>query len=181
MRRQWGDDSVTGKWCLVFFQLIALSFAQLSMIRISLGQNEETVRNEVRLKTFLQGYVKESAADYSETSYYNAFVDLDKDGKQEAIVYLAGNGWCGSSGCHTLILKPESSSYRIVTDISATYPPIRVFDRVAHGWQSVGVWTQGGGIIPPGYESESAMMGILTILWPARAAHFWRLPKTQRC
>jgi len=87
------------------------------------------------------------------TRYVLAFRDLNGDGTPEAIVYLSGREWCGSGGCHTLILTPNRSSWRIVANIFITRPPICVLSDVSHGWHSIGVWVQGGGT-QPGYEAE---------------------------
>jgi len=50
-------------------------------------------------------------AEPTELRYLNAFVDLNRDGRDEAIVYYASR--CGSGGCGLLILTPEGSSYRL--------------------------------------------------------------------
>lgn len=51
------------------------------------------------LKAFLQKYVRQqSSKNYESTEYSAAFVDLNGDGKKEAIVYLEGRWWCGSGG-----------------------------------------------------------------------------------
>ncbi len=82
-----------------------------------------------------------------------AFVDLNGDGQPEAIVHLAGSGWCGSGGCETLILVRDGDSWRLLTMIAITNPPIRVLARRSNGYRSIGVWVQGGGT-HPGYEAE---------------------------
>jgi hypothetical protein len=87
------------------------------------------------------------------TRYVAAFRDLNGDGIPEAIVYLVGTKWCGSGGCNLLILTQDSSSWRIVTKVTITQPPIRVLRSASNGWRSIGVWVQGGGI-RRGYEAE---------------------------
>jgi hypothetical protein len=89
--------------------------------------------------------------------YVLAFRDLNGDGIPEAIVYLTG-GWCGSGGCSTFILTPNGSSWRVVTNIRITRPPIYVLSDMSKGWHSMGVWVQGGGI-QPGYEAELRFNG----------------------
>ena len=85
--------------------------------------------------------------------YEAAFVDLNADGKDEAVVYLTGEGVCGSGGCELSIYSPQGASWREVTSLSITRPPIRVLDTRSHGWSDLGVWVAGGGIIP-GYEAR---------------------------
>lgn len=87
------------------------------------------------------------------TRYITAFKDLNNDGTQEAIVYLTGSKWCGSGGCTTLILAQDGSSWRIVTKITITHPPIRMLPSISHGWHNISVWVQGGSI-QKGYEAE---------------------------
>jgi len=110
--------------------------------------------SEDSLRTFLQDYVREKHLDDDKaTTYVRAFVDLNGDGKEEAIVYLVGRGWCGSGGCVTLVLARRNSSYRVITKITITRPPIRVLNSTSHGWHNIGVWVQGGGV-QPGSEAE---------------------------
>ncbi|HXB75255.1 MAG TPA: hypothetical protein VNY05_43885 [Candidatus Acidoferrales bacterium] len=85
--------------------------------------------------------------------YAAAFQDLDGDGKPEAIVYLAGRDWCGTGGCHTVILSYVGESWKVITRVSITRPPIRLLKSKSNGWYDLGVWVQGGGI-QPGYEAQ---------------------------
>lgn len=107
------------------------------------------------LKTFLQNYVKEKDSRFDDdktTRYFDALVDLDGDGKKEAIVYLVGRGWCGSGGCPTLVLVRTGVSWKLLKYVTITRPPIRVLSSTSHGWHDISVWVQGGGI-QPGYEA----------------------------
>lgn len=90
--------------------------------------------------------------------YSESFIDLNRDGKDEVIVYLMGRTICGSGGCNTLVLTPEGSSYRIVTNIRISRPPIRVLDSVSDGWRTLTVWVVGGGIVA-GYEASLPFNG----------------------
>jgi len=96
--------------------------------------------------------------DNKHLDYVVAFRDLDGDGKNEAIVHLTGSDYCGSGGCNTLILKRNADSWKIVTSMTITHPPIRVLENVVHGWHSIAVFVAGGGILP-GYEAELAFNG----------------------
>src|SRR3954447_9430034 len=69
------------------------------------------------MKTFLEEtlrrYLKRPGLeDDQSTRYLYAFVDLNNDGTQEAIVYVTGQRWCGSGGCPTLILSRSGPSYK---------------------------------------------------------------------
>lgn len=113
----------------------------------------ETAAGPDSLKSFLQNYVGLPTPETRTTRYLAAFKDLNNDGVKEAVVYLSGDRWCGSGGCATLILQREGKSYRMVTKITITRPPIRVLDGAVNGWVNIGVWVQGGGI-GSGYEAE---------------------------
>ena len=52
-----------------------------------------------------------------------------------------------------LVLTPQNTSYREVSRTSITKLPIRVLDSTSHGWRSLSVTVQGGGIEEP-YEAE---------------------------
>ena len=80
--------------------------------------------------------------------YFDALVDLDGDGKKEAIVYLVGRTWCGSGGCPTLVLVRNGVGWKLLQYITITRPPIRVLSSTSHGWHDLSVWVQGGGHSP---------------------------------
>jgi hypothetical protein len=122
----------------------------------SIGQRPAS---EASLRSFLQGYVREKGLDDDRALTYScAFVDLNGDGKEEAIVYLEGRWWSGSGGCNTLVLAHKDSSYKFIAKITITRPPIRVLNITSYGWHSIAVWVQGGGI-NPGYEAELRFNG----------------------
>jgi hypothetical protein len=122
-------------------------FAQPAPKMGALNADEESIR-----KLF------QSRDDDRSTRYLAAFRDLNGDGIPEAIVYLIGRQWCGSGGCPLFILQKSGGSWKTVTSMTITNPPIRVLDSKWNGWHSLGVWVQGGGI-QPGYEAELRFNG----------------------
>jgi hypothetical protein len=120
---------------------------------VQLDQPGESLKEE-SLVRFLRDYVtRKHFEDDKETRYSHAFIDLNGDGRQEAIVYLQGRWWCGTGGCPTLVLEPTGDSFRVVASILATRPPIRVLTEKSNGWRDISVWVQGGSP-QPGYEAE---------------------------
>ena len=114
--------------------------------------NRQPSSSEHRLRFAVQSYLRSPPfRGFEPTSYVFAFVDLAGAGKQQAIVYLTGRGWCGSGGCHMLVLTQEGSSYKVITMIPAVRRPIRVLEVKSHGWRDLSIWTRGGGIMR-GYE-----------------------------
>ncbi len=108
---------------------------------------------EARLKAAVQGYLQDPPPfpAFEPTSYLFAFVDLAGSREREVVVYLTGRAWCGSGGCHMLVLTQEGSSYKVVTKIPAVKLPIKVLEAKSHGWHDLSVFIQGGGIMR-GYE-----------------------------
>ena len=122
-------------------------------------QRQVTSSKESSLREFLRDFSRTStSARDDRTRYSSAFVDLNDDGKPEAIVYLAGRGWCGTGGCTTLILASTKSSYKVVSEITVTRPPIRVLDSKSKGWHDISVRVQGGGL-QSGYEARLSFDG----------------------
>lgn len=117
------------------------------------GAPVSTSSREAEVRSFLMAYVTSDGTKPRETRYSEAFIDLNGDGIEEAVVYLAGPDWCGSSGCVTLVLTPAGRSYQLVGKILATRPPIRVLRRSDHGWRALTAWVAGGGILTE-YEAE---------------------------
>jgi hypothetical protein len=115
---------------------------------------------EAQLRKFLQNYATTNldVPEVKATRYSHAFVHLRDDKAQQVIVYLMGTASCGTSGCTTLLLVPNRSSYRVVTNISIVQLPVRILDTKSHGWHDLGVWVQGGGI-QPGYEARLSFDG----------------------
>ena len=130
------------------------------------GQPAQTVhqpssKQQASLQAFLRDYLGKPYPPFEReepTRYSAAWINLTDDKTPEAIVYVTGRGWCGTGGCITLILAPENASYRLVTKITITRTPIRVFVTKSHGWHDLGVWVQGGGI-EPGYEAKLSFNG----------------------
>jgi len=105
------------------------------------------------LRTFLQ-----TQADDKETRYIAVFRDLNGDGVPEAIVYLLGTEWCGSGGCNLFIVRKNGGSWKTVTSIAITNPPVRLLDDTSNGWHNIGVQVRGGGMTH-GYEAERRFNG----------------------
>ena len=112
------------------------------VVPVDTAQRETDADARQLLEIFLRTY-----AENDKTAKYDvAFVDLNGDGSREAVVYLEGRYLCGSGGCHTLVFRSDRSSYRLVSDIPITWPPIRVLEGTTNGWRDLRVWVRGGGL-----------------------------------
>lgn len=87
-----------------------------------------------------------------ETNYQLALYDLNSDGYPEAIVFVTDSDWCGSGGCTTGIFKKKMGSWKMITKIPITRLPVRILSTKTNGWNDIGVWVQGGGVLK-GYEA----------------------------
>ena len=115
-----------------------------------IGMSFSQVPSPPSLRDFLPKYLR---LDPRETiRYFDAAVDFNFDGRPKVLVYVVGRSWCGSGGCPLVILTPEGSSYRVVTETTVSRTPIRVLDGSSSGWHNLGVGVSGGGT--PGYEAE---------------------------
>jgi hypothetical protein len=117
--------------------LSANGTAQTSTIRNPVAGTKRANSPEL-LKKFMQDHVRQIDPSIDETTMFSyAFVDLNGDGRDEAIVYVTGRSWCGTGGCETYVLTPDGESYRFVARVPATRTPIRVLDKMSHGWHSI--------------------------------------------
>jgi len=115
--------------------------------------------SQAAVRKFLQAYDSEGDPSPDRTTYYfAAFVDLQDNGTQDVIVYFTDSrSWCGTGGCTTLVLIPVGESYRVVSKIVTTRPPIRVLDTKSHGWHDLAVRAQWDDV--PAYEAKLSFNG----------------------
>jgi hypothetical protein len=139
--------------------IVAISILFIYMTGSRLAQGQEARRTAVStkhdvLQNFLRSYLGGPTQEEDKTTRISvAIVNLNLKGPSEVIVYVTGKSWCGSGGCRTLVLARRDSSYRLVTSITISRPPIRVLTSSSNGWRDIGIWVQGGGI-QPGYEAK---------------------------
>jgi hypothetical protein len=139
-----------------FFSLSAIA----AILFVGIGMQAETRQpqtwpQETRLKKFLQNYLETPSAN---SRYLSAFVHLNDTADTQVIVYLLDESYCGSGGCNTLILKPEGASYRVLTSLTITRPPIHVLTSKSNGWHDIAVQVGGGGILHA-YEAKLSFDG----------------------
>src|SRR5258707_6611531 len=123
---------------------------------LAIAQQKTTIKpppEEESARKFLQ-----TKAEDKDTRYILVFRDLNGDGIPEAIAYLVGNEWCGSGGCNLFVLYKAGNSWKVVTSVTITHPPVRIFDDTSNGWHNIGVQVGGGGIMR-GYEAELRFSG----------------------
>lgn len=115
------------------------------------------------LSDAIRSYTRESALP----RFQYALVDLNEDGLLDAVVLLTDRSWCGAGGCTMLIFKGSTHGFVLVSRAAISNAPIRVSADVRHGWHTLLVSVQGGGITPG------------SILMRFDGAHFPFNPSTQ--
>lgn len=114
-----------------------------------------------RLRAFLQAENRELEAvnDDADWPVRVSAVSLPASGKTKAIVlvYMTGRPACGTSGCYLFILERDGSSFREIGFIQG-WPPIHRLPGSTNGYPHIGVWKQGGGVLP-GYPARSRFTG----------------------
>ena len=112
-----------------------------------------------QLKAFLRDYVGSGGVLPDTTTRITVVNVKTNDGKhEEDVVYVSGQGWCGTGGCTLLILEPVGSSFKVLSDMLTVRLPIRLLASMKNGYPDIGVRVQGGGI-EPGYEAVLSFDG----------------------
>ena len=62
------------------------------------------------------------------------YADIGGDEREEALVYLADPGRCGSGGCSLVILTPSGRGWRSVGQTSVTQLPVHRLRTSREGW-----------------------------------------------
>lgn len=87
--------------------------------------------------------------EFSELGTFNlstGVADLDGDGTDEWLVYVAGPMICGSGGCPLRVFKDGDGGPSPIGSLSVTQLPVGVFASETDGWRDLAVSVGGGGI-----------------------------------
>jgi hypothetical protein len=90
--------------------------------------------------------VREQLQGDYDARYFDAAVDLDGDGRQEILAYVAGPMLCGTGGCPLFVFKPGADAYEPVAQVSVVQVPVRVSSQGTNGWRDLVVAIGGGGL-----------------------------------
>lgn len=71
--------------------------------------------------------------------------DLNADGRDEALVFVEGGGWCGSGGCRLMVYEQQGSAFVRRGHIRTSRRPIGLASSSSSGWRDLVVWSSGGG------------------------------------
>lgn len=116
---------------------------------------------EASLRASLQNYVSNRRGRPDDDTNYTAkFVDLNGDGRSEAVVLVSGQYWCGTGGCPLWVLTPRSGSWRMVTQAPVVRAPIRLLPSRSRGWSDLSAMLRFDGTRPL-YEARLSINGRL--------------------
>lgn len=119
-------------------------------------------QEERRFRAWLIPHLQEQFADMRDKltiRYGYSFVDLNGDGRDEAVVtVLGGAGTCGTGGCEMFVEAQGRTGWHEVSSTVRTREPIRVLSTKHHGWHDIGVLDGGGGL-PRTFESPVTFNG----------------------
>ncbi|HEX8642678.1 MAG TPA: hypothetical protein VF702_02055 [Allosphingosinicella sp.] len=95
------------------------------------------------LVPYLQAEYRDLPSQFSRAGvrYAYALVDLNDDGVNEALAYVA-SGVCGTGGCGVEVFARAGSGWRSVTATSIGYAPIQVLEERTHGWRDLGIYSR---------------------------------------
>ena len=125
----------------------------LILVMLSLGgcaTRGETAREE-SFHVWLQRFHASPHPQPIDAVYSVAFVDLNGDGTDEAVARTQSQWLCGTGGCNLLVAARNGETWRLVSNVTITWPPIRLLESKSRGWHDLAVFAAGGGI-RPGYE-----------------------------
>jgi hypothetical protein len=71
-------------------------------------------------------------------------VDLNGDGKAEAVVLFSGTDWCQKTGCSLVVFQKEAVGYKPVSHITSVAAPVLIGPEASFGWRDLMVNTGGG-------------------------------------
>ena len=110
------------------------------------------------LKVYLRDYLSRGRKipPNMTTRITSAEVKTDH-GKAEDIVYVSGQGWCGSGGCTLLILEPVESTFKVLGRVPIVQLPVRLLRSSNNGYPDIGVTVRGGGV--QAYEAVLSFNG----------------------
>lgn len=142
--------------------LLMLTFASSAL------SAKPELSGDAQFRRWLIHYLKSDYRDDPDLQnlvYGYALVDLNGDGRDEAVVW-ARNASCGTGGCDLNVFVHRKSGWDLFSSTTITRPPIKLLPQRHRGWRDLASWQTGGGIERP-YEARLRFNGTeYEIAWP---------------
>jgi hypothetical protein len=115
---------------------------------------------DAQFRRWLIQYLKNATDDddLPNLVYGYALVDLNGDGRNEAVVWASDSRICGTGGCNLDVFVYRKSRWRLFSSTTITRPPIKLLVSRHLGWRDLAAWEAGGGIERP-YEGRLRFNG----------------------
>lgn len=120
--------------------------ADISGVRYERSETARDAELERALHRAINRSDDSATRSESEGRYFYNLVDLNGDGRPEALVYLMGQEFCGTGGCNLLVFQPVNDGYRLLAEISLVNNPVIVSRQRTRGWNDLILYVAGGGI-----------------------------------
>lgn len=131
-----------------------MAFAAVALA-VALGASADAAPRsfggDADVRAFMQRRYQQLGIDERNVSFSTAYVDLNGDGRKDALVLISGPNMCGTGGCSFYVLEHRGDRYRLRARMPTTKAPISVLNHRTNGWRDIATYVSGGGIIH-GYE-----------------------------
>lgn len=143
--------------------VVTVMLALVAPLRYSFGQDGTSISDvpSGSLKVFLRSYLSLGGRIPPDTTTrITTYRVKTGDGKtEEDIIYVSGQGWCGSGGCTLLIVEPSASSFKVLSKVTVVQLPVFLMPSMTHGYPDIGVSVRGIRVGSE-YEAELSYDGI---------------------
>lgn len=93
----------------------------------------------------LEKAIKEWAKETTAPTFKHAFADLNDDGRDDAVVLITDNQYCGSGGCSFVVFRGAGDGFQKLSSSTITRAPILLLPEKKNGWHTLSVFVAGGG------------------------------------
>lgn len=127
--------------------MIALAYA-------SAASASSKSSEDAQFRSWLIHYLKSDPDNAEDDDLQNlvygyALVDLNGDGRNEAVVWARDAWRCGTSGCGLEVFAHDGPGWRMIWDVATTRPPIQLLPTRTNGWRDLSSLQYGGGVDHP--------------------------------
>jgi hypothetical protein len=92
-------------------------------------------------------YLRAGGIDLHRGSYFVRNITAPGKRPRLVLLYLSGD-WCGSSGCQLMVMDTSGPKPRTIVEMNA-WTPITSDGLSSSGYNIIGVWHHGGGVMKP--------------------------------
>ena len=86
--------------------------------------------------------------------YAYSLVDLNKDGRLDAVVLMQGQKWCGTGGCTMVVFAGTNDGFKLISRSTIANQPIVALTHVRHGWRTLVVEAKGRGPVLMSFDGK---------------------------